>query len=296
MSPEWKSRRTLGQALREGAAVLKVSSSPMLDARVLLKFATGIDDADLIARSDASLMDLHASTFDALIARRARGEPIAYITGEKEFWSLPFRVSPDVLIPRDDSECLIESVLMRRARDEDLTMLDLGTGSGCLLGALLTEFPNSFGVGIDHSESAAKLARANAAALGLTGRAAFTSGDWLAPIGGAFDIIIANPPYIPDGERSELPLDVAEFEPSGALFAGADGLDDYRSILGGLRASQGLLRPDGLLVFEAGEQQISRLGQMVKEAFPAADAAVINDLKGRRRGVAADFRMGEKRD
>jgi len=296
MLPKGKTGRTLGEALRQGAARLAASSSPLLDARMLLKFATGIDDASLIARSDERLIDTQATEFDALIARRARGEPVAYIVGEKEFWSLPFKVTANVLVPRDDSECLIEAILARRHRDEPLKMLDLGTGSGCLICALLSEFRNGFGVGLDQSENAIKVAHGNGEALGLDGRSAFAAGNWLAPIGGAFDVIIANPPYIADTERSALPVDVLDFEPEQALFAGVDGMDDYRAILAAFAAAPGLIRGDGLLVFEAGERQVSRLRQLVKETFQAANVAVIVDLKGRKRGIAADFRHIKKRD
>ncbi len=296
MAPKSKIRRTLGEALRDGAARLKTSSSPLLDARILLRAATQIDDAELIARSDAPLSDPDELDFDRLVARRARGEPVAYILGEKEFWSLPFKITPDVLIPRDDSECLIESILARRPRDEALTMLDLGAGSGCLICALMSEFQKGYGVGIDQSESAIKIARMNAETLGLCNRSAFAVGNWLAPVGGAFDIIIANPPYIADTERSALPVDVLDFEPERALFAGVDGMDDYRAILAAFAATPGLIHGDGLLVFEAGERQVGRLTQMVKETFQAANVAVIADLKGRQCGIAADFRLIKKRD
>lgn len=296
MAPEGKTGRTLGEALRQGAAQLKASPSPLLDARILLRVATGIDDAELIARSNAPFTDLQASVFDALISRRARGEPVAYIVGEKEFWSLPFIVTADVLVPRDDSECLIEAILARRRCDEALKLLDLGTGSGCLIVSLLSEFRNGFGVGLDQSECAIKVARTNAQALGFGDRSAFAVGNWLAPIGGAFDIMIANPPYIANAERSALAVDILGFEPERALFAGADGMDDYRAILMGLAASPGLMRDDGLLVFEAAAQQVGHLRQMVKEAFQTANMAVIVDLKGRERGVVVDFRLIKKRD
>ena len=296
MAPDLKCKRTIGRAQREGAASLITSSSPLLDARILLKKVMGCDDAGLIAQSDTPLTDREAKKYDALLARRARGEPIAYITGKKEFWSLTFKVTPDVLIPRDDSECLIDTILARRPREAALTILDLGVGSGCLLCALLSEYPKSFGVGIDRSESALKVARANAVTLGFGGRSVFARGDWLAPIGGAFDIIIANPPYIADDQRSTLPEDISNFEPTQALFAGIDGMDHYRAILQGLAASPGILRNDGLIVFEAGIGQVGLLGKMVKEVLQPVHSAVISDLKGCDRGVCADNRLSEKRD
>lgn len=296
MAPEQEISKTIGEHLREGAVSLKASPSPLLDARILLKEATGFDDAELIAASNGRLSDRQASKFAALIARRARGEPVAYIVGKKEFWSLPFKVAPDVLIPRDDSECLVEAILARRGRDEALSMLDLGVGSGCLLCALLSEFPNGFGVGIDRSEKALRIARANAKALGFSERSVFAAGNWLTAIGGAFDIVIANPPYIAENERTGLAVDISGFEPGGALLAGADGMDEFRAILMELAAAPWLLKGDGLLVFEAGTEQVSRLRQMVKETLQPVDGEIIVDLKGRQRGVAADFRLIEKRD
>jgi len=194
-------------------------------------------------------------------------------------------VTPDVLVPRDDSECLIEAVLARRRRDAALQMLDLGAGSGCLLCALMSEYPNSFGVGVERSAKAAAVARINCERLGFADRARIVVGDWAATLAGGFDVIVANPPYIPD--RAKLPVDVAGYEPAGALFAGADGMDAYRAIL---KAAPSALKPDGLLVFESGEGQADLLAQMLSEALPAAEIFPIYDLKGRERGVGADCR------
>ena len=201
--------QSIEAALRHGAEVLAASPTPALDARVLMKHLLDLDDAGLIARGRDVLPDAALRAYEALVARRAAHEPVAYITGEKEFWSLSFHVSPDVLIPRDDSECLIEAAIARRERDDPALILDLGTGSGCLLCALLAKFPLADGVGVDRSEAALAIAKANAARLGLETRTRFVAGDWgcaLASraLGRGFDIVIANPPYIREDARARL--------------------------------------------------------------------------------------------
>ena len=296
MSPEAKPTQTFEELQRAGAAALKNSSSPMIDSRVLLKFLMGFDDADFLSRGADPVEPKIAACFAELIARRQTGEPVAYITGVKEFWSLPFRVTPDVLIPRDDSECLIEEVLARRSRSEVLRILDLGVGSGCLLCALLSEYPKSTGVGVDRSEAALDIARANAKSLGYDHRAHFALSNWLDSIGGVFDVIVANPPYIPEADRDSMMRDVALFEPAEALFAGTDGLKDYTVILDGLARSRDVLAADGLLVFEAGDGQTRALANMVKNRFSPPETAQIQDLKGLERGLVVDFRQCEKRD
>ena len=259
--------------------------SAQLDARVLMKLVTGFDDAGLILRGADMMPPEDEAAFLKLIVRRAANEPIAYITGVREFWSLDFHVTPDVLIPRADSECLIEAALKRRDISEPWTVLDLGVGSGCLLCALLYEMPNARGLGIDRSEAVLEVAKDNAARLGLGARASFMAGDWASGIETRFDIIVANPPYIPVGDRPVLPADVSDFEPADALFSGADGFDAYREIL---RAAPRLLAPDGLLILEAGDGQAARLRDMVSEALPGVQTAIVNDLKGLPRGVLAE--------
>ena len=284
---------TLGAALRIGAKQLTASQTPLLDARILLKKASGLTDAGLIARSEEPMTQDMVWMFAVDLKRRTAGEPIAYITGVKEFWSLEFKVEPGVLIPRDDSECLIETVLARRERDEALCILDLGVGSGCLLCALLSEMLQAIGTGVDQSPAALKIAQANAEQLGFESRASFIVSDWAAALRGPFDVIIANPPYIPDGDRPGLPADVADYEPGEALFAGADGFDAYRAILTDISR---VLAPDGLLVFEAGDGQAAQLADMVTKTFPSWRVEVFNDLKGRPRGVFADGKSFAKKD
>ncbi len=293
MASELSGALTLGLALREAAAQLKAVQTPLLDARILLKLATGLDDAGVIARSDDKLPTDQAKMFAGLVKRRAAGEPVAYITGVKEFWSLEFHVSPDVLIPRDDSECLIEAVIARRDKHAPYKILDLGTGSGCLLCALLEEFPNSLGTGVDCSAAAIAIARANSRKLGLAPRARFLVGDWAKTLEGGFDIIIANPPYIPEGDRAGLPVDVADYEPARALFAGESGFNAYQAILAD---APRILSPGGRIVLEAGDGQAGRLVEMVTKTFPDAEILTINDLKGRPRGVIAERKSFAEKD
>lgn len=278
---------SLGAALRKGAASLSASPTPALDARVLMKHLLGVDDAALIARGGEMLPETVLISYEGLIARRMEHEPVAYITGEKEFWSLSFQVSPDVLIPREDSECLIEAALARRDRAQPMRILDLGTGSGCLLCSLLSEFTSGQGVGVDRSDGALKIARENAERLELGDRADFVLGNWGEGLSDGFDLIIANPPYIREDARAGLAPDVALYEPCEALFAGPDGLDDYRALLSDISR---LLGQDGLLLLEIGENQADSVASMVIKYLPNATIDILSDLAGRPRGIMADNR------
>lgn len=279
--------------LRAAARLLTNSETPLLDARILLKHVLDTDDGGLVARAGENLTAGEAAAFAALIARRREGEPAAYITGVKEFWSLSFNVTPDVLIPRDDSGALIEAALARRGRDEALRIADLGTGSGCLLCALLAEFPNAEGVGVDLSGAALGVARANAENLGLAARAQFIEGDWMAPLSGAFDLVVANPPYIAEADRAGLARDIAGYEPEAALFAGEDGLDAFRAILAGLAPR---LARGALVLMECGSGQAEALSAMLARLAPEHSLFTMTDLAGRPRGAGFDLRKWEKRD
>lgn len=229
---------------------------------------------------EARLLLAHARAHDppafpALLARRLRHEPLAYILGKREFWSLDFAVSPATLIPRPDSETLIEAALAARPAEAIRRILDLGTGTGCLLLAALSECPAAFGIGVDRSAAAAALAAANAATLGLASRAAFLAGDWGAALAGRFDLILCNPPYI---ERAVIPTlmrDVAEFEPASALDGGEDGLDAYRAVIAGLAP---LLAADGVAVVELGQGQAAAVAALAAAAGFAT--ALRPDLAG----------------
>ena len=216
------------------------------------------------------------TSYDRLLDRRVAHEPLALITGRREFWSLDLAVSSATLIPRADSETLIEAALTAipdRARVRRI--LDLGTGTGCLLLAALREFPAAFGVGTDRSAAATSLARNNAAMLGMGRRAVFLCTDWAAALTGGFDLVLSNPPYIPTGELPGLMPEVARYEPALALNGGPDGLNAYRRILADLPR---LLAADGLAVVELGQGQDGPVGGLARAAgFVAATRA---DLAG----------------
>ncbi|MEQ8179142.1 MAG: peptide chain release factor N(5)-glutamine methyltransferase [Amphiplicatus sp.] len=275
---------TLDAFLRAAAARLVNSETPSLDARVLAKHALDLDDAGLILDAKRALTPEEIAKLTALVERRAAGEPVAYIIGEKEFRGLTFRMAPGVLVPRPDSETLIEAAVKRLPADAPLRILDLGTGTGCLLCALVAHFTKASGVGVDLNETALALAETNAASLGLADRTAFVKDDWAAAVEGTFDLIISNPPYIEEGARESLPVEVRAYEDPRALFAGEDGLDAYRAILAG---APSLARPRSLMIFELGEGQAEAVGALAKAAFPGAFIEFEADLAGRRRALVA---------
>jgi release factor glutamine methyltransferase len=261
-------------ALREAAAALAATSAtPRLDAELLMAHALGIGrDILLLGRLDDPVPD----GFAALLARRADGEPVAYITGTRDFWTITLAVGPGVLIPRPDSETLIEAAVQYFAGGPGpRTVLDLGTGSGALLLAALAEWPEARGVGIDASAAALAIARGNAARLGMAERAQMAAGGWEGT-GAAFDLVLCNPPYVRSSEV--LSREVAEFEPASALYAGAEGLDDYRRIapLIGRQIASG-----GTACIEIGADQ----GEAATRLFEAEELTVTlrRDLAGRDR-------------
>ena len=223
------------------------------DAWLLLAAATGRERASLMAAGADEIAATERSRLDELVRRRSAREPMAYILGEREFWSLVFQVTPAVLIPRPESETMVEAALAKVGdRRAPLRVLDLGTGSGCLLLALLSELPAATGLGVDLSTGALTLARANAGRLGLAGRARFEEGSWGAGLQGGFDLIVANPPYVGAGELAGLEPEVREFEPQLALIAGADGLCAYRALIPDCAR---LLAEGGSVALEIGQGQ-----------------------------------------
>jgi release factor glutamine methyltransferase len=240
-----------GQHLRAAAV-----ETPRLEARLLLSHAMGCRTEDLLRDPRAAVSPDAARRFAELLRRRLERAPVAHVLGAAEFWSLPFAVSPATLIPRPDSETLVEAALAAFPRRGAVRrVLDLGTGTGCLLLAALSEFPDATGIGVDVVPEAAALARRNAAALGLGRRAGFVVGSWGAALAAArFDLILSNPPYIEAGAIPDLAPEVALHEPRSALDGGADGLDAYRALLPEIRR---LLAPEGRAVVELGRGQRS---------------------------------------
>lgn len=251
--------RPVGTLLAEAAAALGAVGieSPAREARLLLLHALGRPGGALLDRSEPVL----APALPALVARRAAREPMALILGRQGFWTLELEVSPHTLIPRADSEAIVEAAL--EAAPAPRRVLDLGTGTGCLLLAVLAERKGAWGLGIDLSPEAAALAARNARACGLADRAAFLAADWAAPVAPAarFDLVLSNPPYIPTPDLAGLMPEVAGHEPARALDGGADGFGAYRRIAAALPA---LLAPGGIAVLEAGmgqAQGIAALGE-----------------------------------
>lgn len=263
-----------------------------LEARLLLAEVIGGDIAMLIGHPERPLAQSESERLETVLCRRLRREPLAYILGRREFWSLPLAVDQHTLIPRPDSETLVEVALSLAADRADLRVVDLGTGSGCLLLALLNERPDAWGVGMDIDEGAIRLARDNARMLGLEGRAMFVRGDWAQALCGAFDLVVANPPYIADDEWAELDAGVRDYEPARALRAGADGLDAYRRILPQLPL---LLAPGGLAVVEVGGHAATVLPPLVQQAGLEIIEMRL-DLSGRRRCLAISAAAGKRRE
>lgn len=246
---------TVGAALAALAGRLAAAGieSARLDARLLLAHAVGRDPLWIVAHPERALDAEARRRLAGLAERRERRQPIAQIIGEREFWSLPFRVTADTLTPRPETETLVEAVLAAISdRAAPLRLLDLGTGTGCLLLSLLSELPNARGVGVDCSAAALAVARGNADKLGLAPRAEFVSGDWGRGLDGLFDVIVSNPPYIPENDIAELEPEVAVHEPRGALAGGGDGLDCYRRMAADVVR---LLAPRGMAAVEIGVGQ-----------------------------------------
>lgn len=278
------------QALRHGAAVLARAGleAPRREARLLLAAALGVPKEALLASPDE---EAPTATFAALLARRAAREPLALILGHGAFWTLDLLVSPATLVPRADSETLIEAAIEALpARERVGAMLDLGTGTGCLLLAALSEFPAAWGLGIDLAEAAAALAWENARRTGLAGRVGVAVADWAAPLAGHFDLVLSNPPYVARGDLAGLMPEVRDHEPARALDGGPDGLDAYRAILAALPA---LLAPGGVAVLELGQGQDPAVTAIAAERGLAV-AGLRNDLSGIRRALVLQNAAVEK--
>jgi release factor glutamine methyltransferase len=254
-----------GQRLR-GAAI----EAPRLEARRLLAHVLGTTEEALLRDPRAAVPADKAAHFAALLARRVAHEPFAYLTGRVGFWTLELEVSPATLIPRADSETLVEAALAACPdKGAALRVLDLGTGTGALLLAVLSELPTASGIGIDLKPAAAALAARNAARLGLAARARFLAGDWAAAVRGPFDLVLCNPPYIESAAIAGLMPEVARHEPASALDGGADGLAAYRPIIADLAR---VLAPRGVAVLELGAGQQAAVEALARAAGLSPEA------------------------
>lgn len=279
------------QAFVETASVLREAGidTPELDARLLLCHAATLTHESFVARAGEALQPEAAARLEALVRRRASREPISRITGTREFYGRSFLVDESALDPRPDTETLIEAALAliekTGRREEPLRLLDLGTGTGCILLTLLDELPKARGFGTDLSAAALRLAEANARRLGVADRASFLASDWLDAIHGEFDLIVSNPPYIASGEIKRLAPEVAHHDPYLALDGGADGLEAYRRIAAGAAR---LLAPKGAILVEIGASQAPAVAGLLRDGgFLVANDGPSFDLGGRPRVVVA---------
>jgi release factor glutamine methyltransferase len=284
---------TIGSTLGAAAAALKQAGfdEARRRARRLVAAALEVSAAEVFTNLDRMIPAADSERVAELLARMVAHEPLSRILGVREFWGLDFALSADTLDPRPESETIVETVLARLAgRGRAYRILDLGTGSGCLLLALLSELPAATGVGVDAAPGAIAAARGNAARLGLAARADFVVGDWAEPLTGAFEIVIANPPYIATADIARLPPAVRDFDPRRALDGGADGLDAYRAIAAELPR---LLKPGGIFAGECGRGQDAAVAAVIASGGLIVDN-VVPDLAGIPRCVVARRARGEK--
>ena len=281
--------QTVEAARRELAAKFRTHEidSAELDARILVGAVLGLDLTSLIAQARRSLTGDESRRLELFAERRAAGEPIARILGFKEFWGLPLQLSAETLVPRPDTETVVELALemWRGQRQPDRTMriVDIGTGSGAILLALLSEMPEAEGVGTDISLPALRTAKSNAARLGFAERATFIACNYTAALSGPFDLIVSNPPYIRSAEIAVLESEVRNFDPLAALNGGADGLDAYRAII---PAAEALLAPAGALIVEAGLGQSAWIQGLMMASGLTLERTPKADLAGVPRAVA----------
>ncbi|MFL6812860.1 MAG: peptide chain release factor N(5)-glutamine methyltransferase [Bradyrhizobium sp.] len=275
-------RRALTARLRAGGI-----ESPELDARMLMGAVLGLDLTGMITAAGRLLTSDESMRLDDFARRRCAGEPVARILGCKEFWGLPLQLSAATLVPRPDTETVVELALeMPRAvtrSDHRFRIADIGTGSGAILLALLSELPDYYGVGTDISEAALRTASANAANLGLADRAGFVACYYATALSDTFDLIVSNPPYIRSAEIATLATEVRDYDPVGALDGGKDGLDAYRAII---PQAAGLLAQGGAVVMEVGYGQSEHVENLMASAGLRLEKPPKSDMAGIRRAVA----------
>jgi release factor glutamine methyltransferase len=279
-------RRHVAEAFRRRGI-----ESPELDARVLIGHALGLDHAAMASAANRVLTADDVAAISALAARRLAHEPVARILGVKEFWSLEFHLSPATLVPRPDTEAVVEAALkaVEARKNSILRIADLGTGSGALLLALLSELPNATGIGTDISLPALRTARENAARLGLAARTHFVACDFGAALNAKFDLVVSNPPYIARGDIARLAPEVREHDPIRALDGGVDGLDYYRTIA---MQARDVLARDGTLVVELGAGQGLAVAALLRDGGIVA-VGMEDDLSGHPRALAGRLRHDE---
>ncbi len=261
--------------------------SAELDARLLAGAALGLDLTGLIVAAARPITAAEAARLEGFAGRRLKGEPVARILGVKEFWGLPLKLSPATLVPRPDTETVVElalEMLRAAAAFASVRIADIGTGSGAILLALLHELPGATGVGTDLSLAALQTARGNAADLGLASRARFVACDYAAALKGPFDLMVSNPPYIRSADIEGLSTEVRDHDPLAALDGGADGLDAYRALI---PQAARLLAPEGALVVETGHDQSAPVEALMTAAGLTVDKPARADLAGVFRAVAA---------
>jgi release factor glutamine methyltransferase len=267
----------IGRALNRATQQLTATSdTPRLDAELLMAHSMGVErDVLLLSKQDGPL----PPGFASFVERRKTGEPVAYITGKRAFWNIELEVGPGALVPRPDSETLIEKAIEHFAGTPGpKRILDLGTGPGTLLLAALDQWPTATGIGVDYSAQALDYARRNAKRLGLAERAHFRRGDWAKGISETFDLVLINPPYVAEGE--DLGPGVAEYEPAEALFAGEQGLAEYRRLAPDIAR---LLAPGGLAAVEIGHDQADAVELLLREQ--GLKPRLARDLAGRPRAM-----------
>ena len=278
---------SIGAARRQLASEFRQQGveTPELDARIIVGHVLGLDHTALATQSSRVLTAEEAGVIAELSARRLAREPVARILGCKEFWGLPFKINAETLLPRPDTETVVEAALAAlhcdNRKSRELRIVDVGTGSGALLLALLSELPRAYGIGTDVSFAALRCARDNAAALGLSARASFAACDYGAALRGPADVLVSNPPYVARGEIAGLQTEVRDFDPRRALDGGPDGLDGYRAIASDVRR---LLARDAILVLELGQGQLGAVTSIFA-ATGLEPVAVRHDLSGITRAV-----------
>lgn len=253
------------------------------DARRLMENAGGVSAAELIAAENDVVSTETLNVFEEFIERRGKGEPVSRIAKKREFWGLEFDISPDVLDPRPDTETLVE-VVISQWQEHYKSVLDLGTGSGCILLSILHEKRQALGIGVDQSEAALEIAKINSKKLELDERTQFNTSNWFEAVKGkTYDVIVSNPPYIPSADIEHLDVDVKEYDPMSALDGGEDGYDDYRHIISN---AKNYLAASGLIAFEVGIGQADKIAEMLaKVGFLHIN--IREDLSGVKRCVYA---------